>query len=219
MAGDVAEKWRVDTGRHIIRRADYKGKQKQALHLPFDGLTMPALLFVAACMHISFSARLPRRNVFSTEACAPLQIRSCSATQQKNIVTSLKMFLGSFCAPELVLRVLPSMEICSMTHLGAFPCCGHSVQKKHCDKTRCAGEVRCRDHHVDLKDWGQCLDFLGLTDRRAAVDAHVHSVLYAHWRWRRWPILSAGEKGLREGRTPLPSACCPFLCAQASTWL
>ena len=48
VAGSVAEKWRVDTTRHIIRRADYKGKQKQALHLPFDGLTMPALLFVAS---------------------------------------------------------------------------------------------------------------------------------------------------------------------------
>ena len=52
VAGTVAEKWRVNTARHIIRRADYRGKQKQALSLPFDGLTMPALLFVVPCLQL-----------------------------------------------------------------------------------------------------------------------------------------------------------------------
>ena len=123
VAGCVAEKWRVDTARHIVRRADYRGKRKQSLHLPFDGLTLPALLFVAARQQ--FMLWFPRSEIqhhhyqchYVSQACAPLQIRSCSATQQTNIAASLKMFLGSFCPEEMVLPVLPCLDVCILSEV------------------------------------------------------------------------------------------------------
>ena len=47
VAGAVAEKWFVKVDVHIIRRTDYKGsREKHSLKLPFDGCTMPALIFL-----------------------------------------------------------------------------------------------------------------------------------------------------------------------------
>ena len=53
VAGDIAGTWFVDVQKHIIRRADYKGsKERHALCLAFDGLTLPGVVFIASRLHI-----------------------------------------------------------------------------------------------------------------------------------------------------------------------
>ena len=55
MASTVASEWYVNTSKHIIRKSDYKGNQERhELKLPYDALSMPALLFVATVMHDGF---------------------------------------------------------------------------------------------------------------------------------------------------------------------
>ena len=121
MAASVAESWSVNTEMHIIRKMDYKGsKQKHDLKLAFDAFTLPAMFFIASCwQHVlqvqcsyhacSCAGLLLSMN--GAEACAPLQIRSCSGEQQKAIATALKMFLGSFCPKNMTLNLLPSLDV------------------------------------------------------------------------------------------------------------
>ena len=54
-----------------------------------------------------------------------------------------------------------------------------------------SGEVHCREHHVDLKDWAECLHFLGFTERLGSIarlqllgpsSDQVEKVANPHWR-------------------------------------
>ena len=112
VAGSVADSWFVDCSKHIVRRADYKGnKEKHILCLAFDGLTLPGVLFVAARPRTG-PVMYNKWEIHHTEACCPLQIRSCSTTQQKTIVEALKMLLSNFCSDEYKLKLLPNVEAC-----------------------------------------------------------------------------------------------------------